>query len=116
MMLICMSEVIDISPCSLDSSLCFIQPSILHDVLCIYARVPTFGYEWGREAWVNLASAECLGSGISHSGPSVWGPPCFSALPWDHLKGLLGQTVVVMGGGVVLTHAFLASLRVMLLL
>ena len=29
------SEVIDISPDNLDSSLCFIQPSISHDVLCI---------------------------------------------------------------------------------
>ena len=28
-----MSEVIDISPDNLDSSLCFIQPGILHDVL-----------------------------------------------------------------------------------
>ena len=27
--------VIDISPSNLDSSLCFTQPSILHDVLCI---------------------------------------------------------------------------------
>ena len=32
---ICVSEVIDISPSSLDSSLCFIQPSISHDTLCI---------------------------------------------------------------------------------
>ena len=31
---ICISEVIDISPGNVDSSLCFIQPSILHDVLC----------------------------------------------------------------------------------
>ena len=32
---ICMSEVIDISPGNLDSSLCFMQSSIPHDVLCI---------------------------------------------------------------------------------
>ena len=32
---ICVSEVIDVSPCKFDSSLCFIQPSISHDVLCI---------------------------------------------------------------------------------
>ena len=32
---ICISEVIDISPSNLDSSLCFIQPSISHNVLCI---------------------------------------------------------------------------------
>ena len=32
---ICISEVIDISPSNLDSSLYFIQPSISHYVLCI---------------------------------------------------------------------------------
>ena len=32
---ICMSEVIDISPGNLDSSLCFVKPSVSHDVLCI---------------------------------------------------------------------------------
>ena len=31
----CISEVIDISPGNLESSFCFIQPSISHDVLCI---------------------------------------------------------------------------------
>ena len=33
--IICISEVLDISPGNLDSNLCFIQPSISHDVLCI---------------------------------------------------------------------------------
>ena len=32
---ICISEVIDISPDNLDSSLCFIQLSIYHDLLCM---------------------------------------------------------------------------------
>ena len=32
---ICISEVIDIAPGNLNSSLCFIQPGISHDVLCI---------------------------------------------------------------------------------
>ena len=32
---ICISEVIDISHCNLDSSLCFIQPSVLHEILCM---------------------------------------------------------------------------------
>ena len=31
----CISEVIDISPSNLDSSLCSFQPSVSHDVLCI---------------------------------------------------------------------------------
>ena len=31
---ICISEVIAISPSNLDSSLCFFQPSVSHDVLC----------------------------------------------------------------------------------
>ena len=35
---ICISEFIDISPCSLDSSLCFIQPFIFHDVPCIEVK------------------------------------------------------------------------------
>ena len=32
---ICISEVTDISPGNLDSSLCFFQPRVSHDVLCI---------------------------------------------------------------------------------
>ena len=32
---ICAFEAIDISPGNLDSSLCFFQPSVSHDVLCI---------------------------------------------------------------------------------
>ena len=32
---ICISEFIDVSPGNLDSSLCFIQPKVSHDVLCI---------------------------------------------------------------------------------
>ena len=35
---ICISEVIDISPGNLDSSLCFFQPSISHDVLWIEVK------------------------------------------------------------------------------
>ena len=35
---ICLSEVIDIFPSNLDSSLCFIQPSNSHDVLCIEVK------------------------------------------------------------------------------
>ena len=32
------SEVTDISPGNLDSSLCFLQPRISHDVLCILVK------------------------------------------------------------------------------
>ena len=35
---ICISEFIDISLGSLDSRLCFIQPGISHDVLCIEVK------------------------------------------------------------------------------
>ena len=35
---ICISEVIDISPGYLDSSLCFFQSSVSHDVLCIEVK------------------------------------------------------------------------------
>ena len=44
---ICISEVIDISPGNLDSSLCFIQPSVSHDVLCMY-----FFFWWKRFIYV----------------------------------------------------------------
>ena len=33
--IICVSEVIDISPDNLDSGLSFIQPGTLHDVICV---------------------------------------------------------------------------------
>ena len=36
--IICISNVVDISPGNLDSNLCFIQPGILHDVLCIVVK------------------------------------------------------------------------------
>ena len=36
--IICVSEVTDTSPGNLDSSFCFIQPSILHDVLFIKVK------------------------------------------------------------------------------
>ena len=35
---ICVPEVIDVSPGSLDSSLCFFQPSVSHDVLCMEVK------------------------------------------------------------------------------
>ena len=35
---ICISEVIEISPGNLDCSLCFFQPSVSHDVLCIEVK------------------------------------------------------------------------------
>ena len=33
-----MSEITDISPSNLDSSLCFFQPGVSHDVLCIEVK------------------------------------------------------------------------------
>ena len=36
--IICISEVIGTSPGNLDSRLCFIQPGISHDVLCIEVK------------------------------------------------------------------------------
>ena len=35
---ICISEVIDVLPGNLDSSLCFSQPGISHDVFCIWVK------------------------------------------------------------------------------
>ena len=33
--LICIAEIVDISPGNFDSRLCFIQPGISHDIFCI---------------------------------------------------------------------------------
>ena len=41
---ICISEVIDISPGNLDSSLCFFQPSVSHDALCIEVKEAEWRY------------------------------------------------------------------------
>ena len=52
---ICVSEVIDISPGNLDSSLCFIQPGILHDVLCIWVKWYT---AWSTQSILKEISPE----------------------------------------------------------
>ena len=38
------SEVIDISPGNLDSSLCFFQPSVSHDIVCIEVKLAGWRY------------------------------------------------------------------------
>jgi len=47
---ICISEVIDISPSNLDSSLCFLQPSVSHNVFR-YARHITSDMQ-GNSSWM----------------------------------------------------------------
>ena len=42
--ILCISEVIDISPGNLPSSLCFIQPGISYDVLCIEVKKAGWQY------------------------------------------------------------------------
>ena len=42
----CISEVIDISPSNLDYSLCFFQPGISHDVLCMMFPDSSVGKEF----------------------------------------------------------------------
>ena len=54
---ICISEVIDISPGNLDSSLCFFQLSVFHDVLCIYIK----GFPCGSAGKESACNAEDLG-------------------------------------------------------
>ena len=57
---ICISEIIDIYPGNLDSSLCFIQPGISHDVFCrsVLAAMDRAAEAWPREA------TPCLRSGV----------------------------------------------------
>ena len=51
------SEVIDICPGNLDSSLCFIQPSILHDALCILKARLKAGREGNDRGWDGLMAS-----------------------------------------------------------
>ena len=43
------SEVVDVSPGNLDSSLCFIQPSISHDVLCTAFHMMYSAYKLNKQ-------------------------------------------------------------------
>ena len=81
---ICIAEVIDISPSTLDSSLCFIQPGISHYVLCIRISLvaqlvknpPAMQETWVR----SLGWEDPLEKGKA--------PHCILAwrMPWGHRK------------------------------
>ena len=58
--IICISEVIDISPSNLDSSLCFIQSGISQDVLCIWVK---WQYTALAYSFPNLETVTCSMSG-----------------------------------------------------
>ena len=60
---ICISKVIAISPGNLDYSLCFFQPSILHDVLCIYVKQPGWQYTTLMYFFPNFEPVCCFMSG-----------------------------------------------------
>ena len=50
----CISVVIGISPRNLDSSLCFFQPSVSHDVLCIWVKYAGWQYTVLTYSFPNL--------------------------------------------------------------
>ena len=64
---ICISEVIDISPPSnRDSSLCFFQPSVSHDVLCIEVKwagwqytALTYSFSYLEPFCCSMSSSNC---------------------------------------------------------
>ena len=60
---ICISEVIDITLGSLDSSQCFIQPDISHDVLCIEVKSAGWQYTALSYSFPNLERIHCSMSG-----------------------------------------------------
>jgi len=53
------SEVIDISPSNLDSSLCFIQPGILHVVLCMEVKSAGWQYTAFMYSFPNFKPVHC---------------------------------------------------------
>ena len=58
--IIWISEAIDISPWNLDSSLCFMQSSILHDVLCIAGKKAGWQYTASTYSFSNLEPVCCF--------------------------------------------------------
>ena len=83
---ICISEVIDISPGNLDSSLCFFQPSVSHDVLStslvaqMFKRLSTMWETWVR----SLGQEDPLEKEMSiHSSTIAW------KIPWIEEPGRL---------------------------
>ena len=54
------SEVVDISPGSLDSSMCFIQPGISHDILCIWVKWTGLQYTALLYSFSNLEPVSCF--------------------------------------------------------
>ena len=60
--IICISGVLGLSPGNLDSDLCFIQPGILHDVLCVYVKAG-WQYIALRYSFPNFESVHCFMSG-----------------------------------------------------
>ena len=78
---ICISEIVDISTGNLDSSLCFIQPGVSHDVLCIWTSLVAQLVKNPlamQETWVqSLGWEDPLEKGkTSHSSILAW------RIPW----------------------------------
>ena len=60
---------IDISPTKLDSSFCFLQPSVSHDVAEMVKRLPTMWDTWVQSlGWEDLLEKEMA----THSSTLAW--------------------------------------------
>ena len=90
-------EFTDISPSKLNSSLCFIQPGISHDVFCIEVKQAEWQYTALTYSFPNLESVCCSMSGSNccflirrqisqEAGKVVW---------YSHLLKNLSQFVVI---------------------
>ena len=69
---ICISEVIDISPSNLDSSLCFIQCNISHEVLCIWVKWAGWQYTALMYSFPDLEPVSCSMSSSNYSFLTSW--------------------------------------------
>ena len=78
---ICISEVIDISPGNLDSSLCFIQVGISHDVLCIsyISRVTVYSLD----VLLSSTSNKCTLLSPRHQRLCVWDTERFASFIFE---------------------------------
>ena len=90
---ICISEVVEVSPDNLDSSLCSIQPNISHGVSCVHQDPGERSSDPTRD-WPRLA-CECPGE----SGRSMgWGKPAagsWALIAAVHAWGILNEVTII---------------------
>ena len=85
--------IIDISPINLDSSLCFIQPSVSHDVLCIQVKQAgwqytalMYSFSYLEPVYCSMSSSNCCFLTCIQISQKAGQVVCYSHLLTSHTK------------------------------